>query len=246
MSDMSPLTQFVRKLNGHVALSDDDRDMLLGLPYSERDVNASALLTREGETSGSCAILARGFACRHKFALNGNRQIVSVQIPGDALDLQHLYLNRADHNVQALTRASLAMVSRGDLRRVAQQSATIAHAFAVSNLVEASISREWVLNVGRRSSRQRLAHLLCELVTRLELHGHAVKDNFELPLTQEQLGDATGMTAVHVNRTLGSMEDDGLIRRTGRFYKFPYWTALKNEAGFDPLYLHLEQQSAAA
>ena len=246
MADTSPLTHFVRKLNGHVALSDDDRAMLLGLPYSERDVNASALLTREGETPGSCAILVRGFACRHKYAFNGNRQIVSLQIPGDALDLQHLYLHRADHNVQAITRASLAMVSRGDLRRVAQQSATIAHAFAVSNLAEASICREWVLNVGRRSSRQRLAHLLCELATRLEQHGHAVELGFELPLSQEQLGDATGMTAVHVNRTLGFLEDDGLISRRGRIYGFPNWTALKDEAGFDPLYLHLDQQIAAS
>ena len=246
MTDISPLTHFVRKLNGHVDLSDEDRAMLLGLPYSERDVNASAMLTREGEAPGSCTILVRGFACRHKLALNGNRQIVSLHIPGDPLDLQHLYLDCADHNVQALTRASLAMVSRGDLRRVAQQSATIAQAFAVSNLVEASICREWVLNVGRRSARQRLAHLLCELATRLERHGLVIEGCFELPFSQEQLGDATGMTAVHVNRTLGFMEDDGLISRKGRSYEVPNWTALKDEAGFDPLYLHLNQQGAAA
>ena len=246
MTAPSPLTHFVSKLNGHVALSDDDRAMLLALPYSERDVNTSALLTREGEAPGSCAILVRGFACRHKRATNGNRQIVSLHIPGDALGLQLLYLDCADHNVQTLTRASLAMVSRSDLRRVAQQSATIAQAFAVSNLVEASIFREWVLNVGRRSARQRLAHLLCEMGVRLKPHGLAIEGCFELPFSQEQLGDATGLTAVHVNRTLGFLEADGLISRKGRSYKVPNWTALKDEAGFDPLYLHLGQQKTVA
>lgn len=246
MSDFSPLALFVRKLNQRVALGSDDKQLLLNLPHSSRELKASATIVREGEVPGPCAILIHGFAFRHKIARDGTRQIVSLQIPGDALDMQHLFLDCADHNVQAMTDVSLAMVPRTALRAVALQSPSIAHAFAVSNLVEASIFREWLLNIGRRDALQRVAHLLCELATRLEGQDLVGEYGFELPMSQEQIGDATGLTAVHVNRTLKRLVDQGLLVRAKRIIRIPNLTALKRVAGFNPLYLHLAQQNAAA
>ncbi|WP_375420525.1 Crp/Fnr family transcriptional regulator [uncultured Sphingomonas sp.] len=101
------------------------------------------------------------------------------------------------------------------------------------------------MNVGRRDARTRLAHLLCEVATRLQGQDLVNDYGYELPMTQEQLADATALTNVHVNRTLKSLEDEGLIKRDRRAIRFPNWQALKAAAGFDPLYLHLGQQSAA-
>lgn len=246
MSGLSPLAPFVRTLNERVELGSDDKRLILDLPHFTRDMKASATIVREGEVPGPCAILVRGFAFRHKLARDGTRQIVSLHIPGDALDLQHMFLDCADHNVQALTDVRVVMVPRAALRALALQSPTIAHAFAVSNLVEASIFREWLLNIGRRDALQRVAHLLCELATRLEGRDISGDYEFELPMSQEQLGDATALTSVHINRTLKRLEDAGLIVRARRMLRLPDFAALKWVAGFNPLYLHLAQQKAAA
>jgi CRP-like cAMP-binding protein len=108
-------------------------------------------------------------------------------------------------------------------------------------MVEASIYREWLLNNGRRDARARIAHLLCELVVRSDALGINLGGNYNLPMTQEQIGDAVGLTAVHVNRTLKSLSNDGLITLTGRGISFPDWDRLKDEAGFNSRYLHMSQ-----
>jgi CRP-like cAMP-binding protein len=245
MSNYSPLNLLVRKLNNHVALDDEDKAALIALPHVVRELSPASYIVREGETPSGCAVLLDGFAFRQKLAADGGRQILSVQIPGDALDMEHLFLDCADHNVQALTRVRIAVIPRAALRTIAMERPTIAHAFAVNNQVEAAITREWLLNVGRRDARTRLAHLLCEVATRLQGQDLVDDYGYELPMTQEQLADATALTNVHVNRTLKSLEDEGLIKRDRRAIRFPNWQALKAAAGFDPLYLHIGQQSAA-
>lgn len=192
MQNDQALALLVRKLNNHVVLSDQDQKTLLGLPYTVRDLSASSYIIREGDVPGPSAILLNGFAYRQKLTDHGNRQIISFHLPGDALDMQHLFLDRADHSVQALTPVRLAMIPRAALRNVAMKSPTIANAFAISNMIEASIFREWLLNVGRRDARQRVAHLLCEIAARLDGQELAADYGYELPMTQEQLADATG------------------------------------------------------
>jgi CRP-like cAMP-binding protein len=115
----------------------------------------------------------------------------------------------------------------------------------VKILVEASIFREWVLNVGRRDSRARIAHLLCELAVRLNEEGLAKDYGYDLPMTQEQIADAVGLTPVHVNRTLKALEEDGLVIRTKRNISFPEWQRLRSVGDFNQRYLHLEPQKAA-
>jgi CRP-like cAMP-binding protein len=102
-----------------------------------------------------------------------------------------------------------------------------------------------VTNVGRRTARARVAHLLCEFGLRLKAAGLASDAAFELPLTQDQLADAVGLTPVHVNRTLRSLAADGVVHRDKRYISFDDWELVKAVGDFNALYLHLDQVSPA-
>jgi len=197
---------------------------------------------READPPEFCTVLLSGFAYRQKLTGDGARQIIAIHIPGDALDFQNLFLDISDHSIQMLTRGEVAFVPRPPMQELARSRAAVGHAILVKILVEASIFREWVVNVGRRDSRSRLAHVLCELGVRLEAQGLADEYGYELPMTQEQLADALGLTPVHVNRTLKTLEAEGLIQRTRRKISFPDWNRLRTIADFNQRYLHLEPQ----
>ncbi len=186
----------------------------------------------------NCSVLMDGFAFRQKFTGDGARQIIALCIPGDAVDLQNMFLNIADHGVQMLTSGTVADLRRSDLQDLVMARPAIGAAIIKSTLVEASIVREWVVNVGRRDARERIAHLLCEFAVRLEMRDLS-SGGFELPMTQEQLADATGLTPVHVNRVLKGLEADGLITRQRRHIQFPDWRALQQAGDFSRQYLHL-------
>jgi len=147
----------------------------------------------------------------------------------------------ADHNVQALTGCELACIPREAIRELILSHPRVGMAMWLDTLVDGSIFREWVVNVGRRDARSRIAHLLCEFARRLEAAGLAAEYRYELPMTQEQLADATGLTPVHVNRILMTLSRDGLIERKRRIVGIPDWEALRRVAGFSETYLHLDQ-----
>ena len=242
----NPLALVVRKLNARTPLSDEDQEAILRLPFERRTLEHSSYLVREGDLPVLCGALISGFAYRHKLTAQGLRQIVAIHMPGDPLDLQHLFLDAADHNVQTLTRAEVALVPRAELQKIARERPTVGIAFTVNILVDSSIFREWVTNVGRRDARTRIAHLLCEFAIRMERQQLTEEYGCELPMTQEQLADATGLTPVHVNRTLKGLEAEGLIERDRRSVKFPHWERLKQAADFTERYLHLAPQQAVA
>ena len=232
----------IRRLRLDKAVPAEDEAALHALPCTLRTLEAGSYLVREGEPPTTCAVLISGFAFRQKLTSDGQRQIVSLHIPGEPVDFQNLFLDVSDHNVQTLTRASLALIPRENLRDLVRTRPIIARAVLVYTLIEASIFREWVMNVGRRNARTRTAHLLCEFAVRLDALKIGGDGPYELPMTQEQLGDALGLTAVHVNRTLRAMQADGLIARDRRKITIPDWRALRTVADFNERYLHLEQQ----
>lgn len=239
-----PLALLLRKLETHSTLSEADRAAILALPFTRKMLEPQSHIVREGDVPHHCAVLLSGFAYRHKLTGDGSRQIVALHIPGESLDFQNLYLDISDHNVQTLTRAEVAMLSRSDIHALARLRPAVGHAIMTSTLVEASIFREWVLNVGRRSARQRLAHVLCEWAIRLEAQGLAEQYGYDLPMTQEQLADTLGLTPVHVNRTIKALEAEGLIVRDKRRITFPDWKRLREVGDFNQRYLHLEPQHA--
>lgn len=241
-----PLELLIRQFALHSPLGEASRQTIRDLPYSLKAHEAGTYLVREGDRPSTCAVLIDGYAYRQKETSDGQRQIVSLHIPGEALDLQQLSLVVADHSVQMLTRGQVAVIDQAHIRRAMASDSAIAHAVFTAVLIEGSIFREWVLNVGRRDARTRMAHLLCEFALRMEKSGLAGRDGFELPITQEQLADAVGLTPVHVNRTLKALEATGLITRNKRIISFPSWERMRDVGDFNHRYLHLDAAQRGA
>jgi CRP-like cAMP-binding protein len=238
----TPIQALVRKLDLLGDLTDEDRRALGELPFSLTSVGAGHHLVREGDRPTHCCLLVEGFACRYKVTALGGRQIVSFHIKGDILDLQHLLLETADHHVQTITSATVAWVPKAAIRALSHERPALADAMWKDTLIDASVFREWVLNVGRRDAKSRIAHMLCEFIVRCEAAGLGTAEGFTLPMTQEQIADATGLTSVHVNRMLRALDEEGVIVRRGREVQVRDWPRMKRVADFDPIYLH----SAAA
>jgi CRP-like cAMP-binding protein len=234
------LERVVRRLEMRLPLGPDDRAAILALPLTYRTLEPAAYMVREGESVEACIILLSGFAYRHKITGDGQRQILSVHMSGEFLDLQNCLLGMADHNVQALSRCEVATVPVAELRRLAEERPLVGQAMWIDTLIDAAIFREWIVNVGRRDSISRLAHLICELALRLEAAGLSNDRRYELPLTQEQLADCTGLTPVHVNRVLKEMGRLQLIDRDKRSVRIVDWGRLREVGDFNSRYLHME------
>jgi CRP-like cAMP-binding protein len=238
-----PLTRMITKLQLWVTLSDQDRAAVLALPYIVRTLKAHQHIVWDGDRPQNTCVLLSGFAFRHKVVGNGGRQIFSIHMPGDLTDLQNSLLGRADHGVQMLTDGEIALIPMEAIRQIAFAHPHVGMAMWYETLVEGSIFREWIANVGRRAADARIAHLLCEFALRLEANGLGNQLGFTLPMTQEQIADATSLTSVHVNRTLRVLETKGLIARDKRSVTIPDWRTLAAAGDFDPAYLHLERAS---
>ncbi|HEY0130656.1 MAG TPA: Crp/Fnr family transcriptional regulator [Allosphingosinicella sp.] len=205
-----------------------------------RTLEPAGYLVREGEAPEMCALLLSGFAYRHKVTGEGERQIIAVHMRGEFLDLQNSFLEVADHNVQALTRCEIAAVPVPALRKLAEEYPRVGKAMWVDTLIDAAIFREWIVNVGRRDSISRISHLLCEFALRLEAAGLSEEHRYEMPMTQEQIADCTGLTPVHVNRVLKELGRLGLIDRDKRSVAIVQWDRLQHIGDFNTRYLHLE------
>jgi len=208
------LEPMLRKLEYWQKFSNADRSALLDLPSSVKSLEANDYIVREGDCAAYSCVLLSGFAIRHKIVSDGRRQIIAIHMKGEMVDLQNSLLGRADHSVQMLSRGKIAMIPRHEIIRIAFERPAIGKAMWTDTLVDGSIFREWVANVGRRDAPTRVAHLLCEFSLRLKVAGLGEQSNYELPMTQEQLADATGLTAVHINRTLKALDTAGLIERS--------------------------------
>ena len=209
-------------------------------------IKADQDIVREGDQpSRSCLILS-GCACTYKITAQGKRQIVSFNLPGGIPDLQSLHLRILDNGISTISPCRVGFIPHEALRDMCDRYPRLAAAFWRETLIDAAIFREWVMNVGRRDAYARMAHVLCELVVRLRAVGLSEEHSCELPITQGEFADAMGVTTVHVNRVLQQMRTEGLIGLKGDRLNIPDWERLKKAGDFDPTYLHLEQEQAAA
>jgi CRP-like cAMP-binding protein len=186
--------------------------------------------------------MLRGWAARYKTLRDGSRQIVDFVIPGDFCDLHVALLSEIDHGMVALTDCDLARIDKEQIAELTSENSRIVRAMWWSTLVDQSILREWVLNVGRRDAYGRLGHLFCEMHFRMKRAGLVEDDQLPLPVTQAELADATGLTAIHVNRTLRRLRSEGLIETRGGTLTILDVPALRKAAGFNPAYLHIERR----
>jgi CRP-like cAMP-binding protein len=238
MAFPSPFALAIRRLERRTRFDEADRQAIAALPHSVRTLPAGAHLVRDGDETEACALIASGFAHRYKLTGDGGRQIVSLHMPGEFIDLHNALLRMADHSAQTLTECTVAMIPHQAVREIAVARPAVGQAFWIDTLVDASIFREWVMNVGRRDSRARIAHLLCEFSLRLEAAGLAENHRYVLPMTQEQLADTVGLTSVHVNRVLKQLADQGLISRDRRSVVIEDWQRMREVGDFNERYLH--------
>lgn len=179
-----------------------------------------------------------GWACRYKQMPDGRRQVLSFFVPGDLCDSNVFLLDEIDHSIGAITRLRYAEIGPEDFDTMVSSSPALRRAFWWNELVAAAIAREWIVNVGQRTALERIAHLLCELFVRLRDAGLTDGDGCDFPLTQADLAEATGLTSVHVNRTIQELRRDGLIILQGRRLTIPDLGALKRAGLFNGNYLH--------
>lgn len=235
----SPLAS---NLEAFVRLSQDDRIAIERISRTQRDVAPRRDLIREGDPPRHVHLVIDGWACRYKTLPDGRRQIVAFFLPGDFCDLNVYVLKEMDHSVGAITRLRVADIGRDEMETMTAEHPRITQALWWHGLVQAAIQREWTLNLGQRSAFERIAHLLVELFLRLDLVLRTRGDSCDFPLTQNDIADATGLTAVHVNRTLQEMRRAGLIVLQGRTLTIPDMKALQNAALFNANYLHLGRE----
>jgi CRP-like cAMP-binding protein len=227
-------------------LDDADREALLSLPHVVTDMDKHRYVVRERDVATHSCVMLSGYSIRHKIVADGRRQIVAIHMRGDMVDLQNSLLGTADHSVQMLTRGKVAMIPRDAVKELALRRPQVAMAMWYDTLVDGSIFREWIANVGRRDSYTRVGHVLCEFALRLEVAGLGSPACYELPMTQEELADVVGLTSVHVNRTLKNLENDGLIGRDrNRAVIIGDWEKLAHAGDFDSNYLHLRENEPA-
>ena len=230
--------RFVQKLSVYASLTDADRAALERVTAHPRRVASKKDLIREGDQPGPVFVMLDGWAMRYKILPNGSRQVVAFLMPGDACDLHIGMLAEMDHSIQTITPARVATISRGEMDQLMSEHQGVARAMYVSQLADEGILRAWIVSMGRRSSIERVAHLVCELYVRAHWSGMVAEEEFELPLSQVVLADALGMTPVHINRILKELRLSGAMALQRGSVSIMDPVRLVQIAGFDENYLH--------
>jgi len=235
----------VRKLERFTALSATDRAVLESISAETRYVAPHTDLVREGDEPGGVFLVMEGVACRHKHRASGHHQIMAYLLPGDLCDLDVALLKAMDHTITTLSACRVARIAPQTLSGLLEHHPAIARGLRMSTLVDEATLREWLMNVGSRSAQERIAHLFCELLLRWQAIGLASENSYALPFTQADLADTTGLSTVHVNRTLQALRRQGLIDLKGGQLTILNLPKLKALGEFRANYLHLGDRAAA-
>lgn len=232
-------------LSAFVKLSDADRDLLEAmLSKRVRVLPARHDIIREGDKPNFVNVVLEGWAQRYKQLADGRRQILSFFVAGDLCDANVFILKAMDHSLSTITPVRVAEISKQDFRELVEASPRIGEALWWTELVAIAIQREWTTSIGQRTAYERIAHLFCEMFVRLRTVKLTQGDTCEFPLTQSDIADATGLTQVHVNRTIQEMRRDGLIDLRTRQLTVHDLDRLMTVALFNANYLHLDHEGA--
>lgn len=233
-----PSDRLIRGLEVYTRLEPPDLAAIKALPYAVKDLQAQVAIVREGEQPAQSCLLVKGFACRSKTTDSGKRQILSIHIPGDVPDLQSLHLGVMDHDVTTLSASTVAFIPHDALRALTRERPLVAEALWRVTLIDAAVFREWIVNVGRRTAESRMAHFIAEIGKRLEAVELASLNQYVLPMTQLDMADALGLSAVHVNRVLQGLRRNGVLELRNHTVTVRDVPRLLELADFDDLYLH--------
>jgi len=236
------LEKFLRRLLLRSRLSKPEQEAILALPGQEVRTAAHRDIVRPGHRSTFSTLVVDGLVARFDQLANGHRQITALHIAGDFCDLHSLAVPETGWGMESLTDSVVRQVPHEALRKLVTGSPAIAIAFWRDTVVDSSLLAKWASALGRRSAKSRLAHLLCEMGTRVEHAGLGTADNFDFPITQSQIADVLGITPVHLNRTMQALRQEQLLTTSGSRFSLPDRQRLCQIALFDPAYLLLTKQ----
>jgi CRP-like cAMP-binding protein len=236
----STLDALLQRLRTTSVIDEEDVAVLGSLPVDLRALGPAEYVVRDGQRSTACCLLAEGFCIRAKTTWEGRRQILSIHIPGEIPDLLSLYLHVMDHDLMTLTDSLVGYIPHAALQDMVRGRPNLVAALWRDSLVDAAMFREWIVNVGQRPATSRLAHIVVELRARLRVIGRGKGNRVEMPLTQEQIGEAMGITPIHANRIIKQLREEGVLEFRRGYVSVLDEGKLQELAHFDDRYLHLK------
>ncbi len=238
-SEKTALQLFVKRLVSRSILSGAEIDALLGLTGHCTQIAAHVDFVGLGHEVNHACLIVDGLVGRFGQTRNGIRQITSLYIPGDVADLPSVVSPRSCWSLGALADTTILQIPHTDVRKLAAEHPGIAEAFWRDCVADGSMFSEWVVNVGRRNALSRVSHVFCEMAIRCEESGRGDRSSYPLPITQPDLGDATGLTGVHVNRTLRELRTSGIVELQAGVVTIHDWQRLASVGDFDAAYMLL-------
>ncbi len=235
----------VRKLSLHSSLTGEAKEALRTFLGHPQAFAAGALVARAGDPADLISIVRDGVGCRMAMLPDGERQIHCILFAGDAADVEASLLTRRSDYIQAITPCSIWLVPKTRLAALPRTPNGLAEAFLREAVLRAEITREWVVNLGRRTANERIAHLICELCARMDAMGIGADRVYPFPFTQQDIADAQGLSTVHVNRVLKQLTGGGLFELRLRTLRVLNRRKLEEAGLFDPAYLHFRSRAAA-
>jgi CRP-like cAMP-binding protein len=236
------LNTLIRRLDTITSLSDQEKNGIFNLPAKFADLRADVDIVREGDRPLQCCLLVDGFLSRYKILPDGKRQILAFYVPGDMPDLLSLHIDVMDHNLATMVPSRVCYIPHDAIRKLIEENPGIGNAFWRDTLIDTSVFREWIVNVGSRDACSRIAHLLCEMFFKLKVVGLTNGNSFHFPITQIEIGEATGLSTVHVNRSIMDLRRDGLITLEKGRCTILDLERLEQAGMFDSNYLHLKNE----
>lgn len=237
------ITPHLKKLRQRTDISAVEERALRDSFLDVRTVAADQMLIRAGEDLTSSILLLDGWMARSKDLESGERQVLELHVSGDFPDLHGFTLKRLDHDVVTLSDCTIAVVPHERLLEITRDHPHLARVYWLSTNIDAAITRELAMSLGRRSAISRMAHLFCELYLRLNVVGRTERNHYEFPLTQRELSECLGITVVHVNRTLQELRRKRMIEFENRNVTILDRKGLEGIAEFDPNYLYLDHRT---
>lgn len=240
---LAALPLFMKRLASRSILTGEEEVALMALKGHVRQVERRVDIVLQGEIVDHSCLVVEGLIGRFGQSSDGSRQITCLYIPGDMADLPSVVSPKSGWGLMSLAKTTILRLPHADLRRLAAAYPGIAEAFWRDCVADGSIFSEWVVNVGSRHGPARIAHLICEMAIRYEHSGQGNKQSFLLPITQSDLGDATGLTNVHVNRVLKGLKGQSLVTLQSGHITIPNWANLVSAGDFDDSFMLLDGPS---
>jgi CRP-like cAMP-binding protein len=236
------LTPLFLKLQMHDVLSDHEKQLLASAISGQRRVSIGDDLVSEGSRPTVSTLMVEGFAARYKLTADGGRQITAIHVAGDFVDLHAFLLKQLDHGIIALSPCVVTMAQHTALREISEHAPHLTRLLWLDTLVDGAIHRNWIVAMGRRSRASQLAHLICELYVRLKAVHRTDGASFHFPLSQVEMADVLGISAVHMNRVLQRFRKAGVISWVNQTVAIHDWSRLQEIADFDPTYLSFARE----